>query len=96
MRPSSERWRASPRCLTARPGPLCINGVHDTIFPIQDYYLLLEHGDPKSAANWVMGEVLATVNATNGDIAHFSVRPADLASLLELVKKGTVSHTAAA
>jgi aspartyl-tRNA(Asn)/glutamyl-tRNA(Gln) amidotransferase subunit B len=52
-------------------------------------------GDGKAAANWVMGEVLATVNATNGDIAHFSVRPADLASLLALVKQGTVSHTAA-
>jgi aspartyl-tRNA(Asn)/glutamyl-tRNA(Gln) amidotransferase subunit B len=64
---------------------------------VADYF---EHvarplGDGKSAANWVMGEVLAAVNATNGDIAHFTVRPADLAALLELVKQGTVSHTAA-
>jgi hypothetical protein len=28
---------------------LCVNGVHDTVFPIADMYLLLEHGNPKSA-----------------------------------------------
>jgi len=51
--------------------------------------------DGKSAANWVMGEVAAAVNASGTDIANFSVRPADLAALLTLVKNGTVSHTAA-
>ncbi len=28
---------------------LLVNGAHDTIFPIQDMYLLLEHGSPKCA-----------------------------------------------
>jgi hypothetical protein len=28
---------------------LCVNGIHDTVFPIADMYLLLEHGNPKSA-----------------------------------------------
>ncbi len=28
---------------------LCINGVNDSVFPIADMYLLLEHGDPKWA-----------------------------------------------
>lgn len=28
---------------------LCVNGVDDSVFPIQDMYLLLEHGDPKTA-----------------------------------------------
>lgn len=28
---------------------LCINGVKDLITPIADYYLVLEHGDPKEA-----------------------------------------------
>ena len=64
---------------------------------VADYF---EHvarplGDGKSAANWVMGEVLAAVNASKREIAHFSVRPADLAGLLDLLKQGTVSHTAA-
>jgi esterase FrsA len=26
---------------------LCVNGTKDTIFPIEDHYLLFEHGDPK-------------------------------------------------
>jgi len=56
-------------------------------------------GDPKAAYNWVMGEVLAEVlaalRASSGDITHFRVRPADLAQLLNLVRDGTISHTAA-
>jgi hypothetical protein len=28
---------------------LCVNGLEDTVFPIQDMLLLLEHGDPKTA-----------------------------------------------
>jgi esterase FrsA len=28
---------------------LLVNGLHDSVFPIQDMYLLLEHGIPKSA-----------------------------------------------
>ena len=54
-----------------------------------------QHGDAKAAANWVMGEVLAALKATDQSIAHFTVRPADLATLLNLVRDGTVSHTAA-
>ncbi len=42
-----------------------------------------------------MGEVMAAVRASGVDIAHFRVRPADLAELLNLVRDGTISHTAA-
>jgi pimeloyl-ACP methyl ester carboxylesterase len=28
---------------------LCVNGVDDSVFPIADHYLLLQHGTPKSA-----------------------------------------------
>jgi esterase FrsA len=28
---------------------LCVNGVQDSVFPIADMYLLLEHGNPKAA-----------------------------------------------
>ena len=52
-------------------------------------------GDGKAAYNWVMGEVLAALRASGGDIAHFRVRPADLAQLLNLVRDATISHTAA-
>lgn len=53
------------------------------------------HGDAKAAANWVMGEVAATLKDSGRDIEHFSVRPRDLAALLDLVRQGTISNTAA-
>jgi aspartyl-tRNA(Asn)/glutamyl-tRNA(Gln) amidotransferase subunit B len=64
---------------------------------LADYYesVARAHGDPKVAANWVMGEVLAQLKATGGDIGTFRVRPQDLAVLLNLVRDGIVSHTAA-
>jgi aspartyl-tRNA(Asn)/glutamyl-tRNA(Gln) amidotransferase subunit B len=51
--------------------------------------------DGRAAFNWVMGEVLATLRSSGADIHHFRVRPADLAQLLNLVRDGTISHTAA-
>jgi hypothetical protein len=39
---------------------LLINGVKDTIFPIADMYLLLEHGGPKSARFWPTGHMART------------------------------------
>ncbi len=51
--------------------------------------------DGKGAYNWVMGEVMAALRSSRDQISHFKVRPADLAQLLNLVRDGTVSHTAA-
>ena len=64
---------------------------------IADYYesVARAHGEPKAAANWVMGEVLATLKTSGESISRFRVRPADLAALLGLVRDGVVSHTAA-
>jgi aspartyl-tRNA(Asn)/glutamyl-tRNA(Gln) amidotransferase subunit B len=64
---------------------------------LADYYesVARAHGDPKVAANWVMGEVLAQLKASGGDIGTFRARPHDLAVLLDLVRDGVVSHTAA-
>jgi aspartyl-tRNA(Asn)/glutamyl-tRNA(Gln) amidotransferase subunit B len=53
------------------------------------------HGDAKTAANWVMGEVAAMLKSTGIDIANFSVRPRDLAALLDMVRRGDISNTAA-
>ncbi|HEY3011509.1 MAG TPA: Asp-tRNA(Asn)/Glu-tRNA(Gln) amidotransferase subunit GatB [Gemmatimonadales bacterium] len=47
--------------------------------------------DPKVAANWVMGDVMTTYNQ-NGE---FPVSAERLASLIGLVRDGTVSHQAA-
>jgi len=52
-------------------------------------------GDPKAAANWVMGEVLAAINAAGTPIESLRVRPTDLAQLIKLVSEGLVSHAAA-
>jgi aspartyl-tRNA(Asn)/glutamyl-tRNA(Gln) amidotransferase subunit B len=64
---------------------------------LSEYYeaVARAHGDPKAAANWVMGEVLAQLKATGVDVDSFRVRPQDLAELLNLVRDGIVSHTAA-
>jgi aspartyl-tRNA(Asn)/glutamyl-tRNA(Gln) amidotransferase subunit B len=64
---------------------------------IADYFegVARQHGDAKTAANWVMGEVRATLNVTGQDIRHFSVRPADLAQLLGMVRDGKLSTSAA-
>ncbi len=51
--------------------------------------------DPKAAANWVRGTVLATLNASSGDLRNFPVRPADLAQLIKLVRDGALSNSAA-
>ena len=52
-------------------------------------------GDGKAAANWVLGEVLASLNADGGTIETFPVTPERLAQLIALVKEGQVSSTAA-
>jgi aspartyl-tRNA(Asn)/glutamyl-tRNA(Gln) amidotransferase subunit B len=64
---------------------------------VAEYYeaVARESGDPKTAANWVMGEVMAELKISGQDIDSFRVRPADLAQLLNLVRDDVVSHTAA-
>lgn len=36
---------------------LLINGIHDSVFPMTDMYLLLEHGSPKSARFFPVGHM---------------------------------------
>ena len=53
------------------------------------------HGDGKLAANWVMGECMAYLNAASLTIEQFAVPAEQLAALLGLVREGSVSHSAA-
>jgi aspartyl-tRNA(Asn)/glutamyl-tRNA(Gln) amidotransferase subunit B len=64
---------------------------------LADYFeaLASASGDSRNAANWVMGELLAAVNARGGTIAQFPVRPNDLGALLRMIDEGVVSHAAA-
>ncbi|MDQ3810582.1 MAG: Asp-tRNA(Asn)/Glu-tRNA(Gln) amidotransferase subunit GatB [Chloroflexota bacterium] len=65
--------------------------------PLADYFegVARMHGDAKTAANWIMGETLASLKANDTDIRQFRIRPADLARLLDLVRDGVLSNSAA-
>jgi aspartyl-tRNA(Asn)/glutamyl-tRNA(Gln) amidotransferase subunit B len=64
---------------------------------LADYYEAVVNAgaDSQEAANWVMGEVLAAVNAGGGSIEGFAIRPAPLAELLGLLAAGTVTRPVA-
>ena len=58
----------------------------------QYFETVVEAGpDPKTAANWVMGDVMAVYNETGS----FPVTAERLAALIDLVQNGTLSHQAA-
>jgi aspartyl-tRNA(Asn)/glutamyl-tRNA(Gln) amidotransferase subunit B len=61
--------------------------------PLADYFeaVVAAGVDPKTAANWVMGDVMTSFNQAGG----FPVGPARLAALVALVRGGIVSHQAA-
>ncbi|MGE5749399.1 MAG: Asp-tRNA(Asn)/Glu-tRNA(Gln) amidotransferase subunit GatB [Gemmatimonas sp.] len=68
-----------------------------TVTPsLADYFenTARESGDAKAAANWVMGEVQAAINASGASIDSLRVRPADLGQLIKLIRDGLVSHAA--
>jgi aspartyl-tRNA(Asn)/glutamyl-tRNA(Gln) amidotransferase subunit B len=87
-----ERYRASHVGLSDYDVDVLTSNV-----ALGDYFehVARQSGDPKAAANWVLGEVLATLKETNQTIGHFTVRPADLAVLIVLVGDGTISNSAA-
>ncbi len=62
-----------------------------------DYFerVARECADPKTAANWMMGEVLAALKSTGQAIDQFGVKPPDLSALIVMVRDGVVSHSAA-
>ncbi|NPV58239.1 MAG: Asp-tRNA(Asn)/Glu-tRNA(Gln) amidotransferase subunit GatB [Actinobacteria bacterium] len=47
--------------------------------------------DPKAASNWMMGELSAYLNAKGMEIEEVPVSPAQLAGMIKLVEKGTIS-----
>jgi aspartyl-tRNA(Asn)/glutamyl-tRNA(Gln) amidotransferase subunit B len=71
--------------------------VLTTSAELADYFegVARQSGDAKAAANWTINGVLAALNAGDGSLELFRVRPADLASLIKLVADGVVGHSAA-
>jgi aspartyl-tRNA(Asn)/glutamyl-tRNA(Gln) amidotransferase subunit B len=60
---------------------------------LADYFeATLRHGaPPKTAANWIMGELLALLNAEGTEIDMCRVTPKSLAALFALIDAGTIS-----
>jgi aspartyl-tRNA(Asn)/glutamyl-tRNA(Gln) amidotransferase subunit B len=63
---------------------------------VADYYELVARrvGDGKLSANWVMTDVLGWLNQQGTRIAAVPVGAEALGELIELVRAGTISHTA--
>ena len=57
--------------------------------------VLALHSDAKAVANWVNGEVRATLNESGASWTTGALAPERLAALLDLVRDGVVSSSAA-
>jgi len=57
--------------------------------------VLTLHADPKAVSNWVTGEVRAALNERSAEWTAVPLEPARLAALLNLLRDGTVSSSAA-
>lgn len=60
---------------------------------VSDYYekVATVGGDPRVAANWVMGELMGALNAEGKEISDSPVSPEQLGELISLIRKGDVS-----
>jgi aspartyl-tRNA(Asn)/glutamyl-tRNA(Gln) amidotransferase subunit B len=59
---------------------------------IADYFEALAAGrDGKAAANWVINDLLGALNKAGRSIEETPVSPAQLGSILDLIKEGTIS-----
>ena len=68
-------------------------GVLTSSRELADYYEAAAKaaGDPKTASNWVMGEVLRLLKEDGRLIAECPVKPEALADLIGMVEKGKIS-----
>ncbi len=65
---------------------------------LADYFenvLAYPRVDPKSAVNWITGELFSLMNQSGIDILHIAVSPLQLAQLLQLVDMGEINQTSA-
>lgn len=68
-------------------------GVLTASRALADYYEEAAHlsGQPKIAANWVMGDVLRLLNEEKKEIRQCPISPASLAEMIRLIQGGTIS-----
>ncbi len=64
---------------------------------IADYFekTVVKVKDPKRAANWIMGELMAMIKETKTEIASLSVTPEYMAQILVLVEEHKITGTTA-
>ena len=61
---------------------------------LADYFeaALAQYDNAKKLANWIMTEVMRVLKGEEGrDISHFPVQPDNLAKLMTMIDKGTIS-----
>ncbi len=59
---------------------------------IADYFEKVAEGrDGKTAANWVINDLLGALNRTGTDIESTPVSPDQLGAVIDLIKEGTIS-----
>jgi aspartyl-tRNA(Asn)/glutamyl-tRNA(Gln) amidotransferase subunit B len=68
-------------------------GVLTASRPLADYYeeVVRLSGEPKIAANWVMGDILRFLNEEKREIRECPIAPASLAGMIRLIQQGTIS-----
>src|SRR5262249_55750853 len=60
---------------------------------LADYFELAARagGDPKSAANWMMGDLARLLNASGREITESRISPDQLGAMIRLINEGTIS-----
>ena len=68
-------------------------GVLTTSRALADYFEEVARlsGQPKAAANWVMGDILRFLNDEKKSVGECPVSPENLASMIKLIQEGTIS-----
>ena len=68
-------------------------GVLTAMRAVSEYYETVARvsGDPKTAANWVMGDLMGLLKAEGKEIAESPVNPENLGELVKLIAKGELS-----
>jgi aspartyl-tRNA(Asn)/glutamyl-tRNA(Gln) amidotransferase subunit B len=61
--------------------------------PASEYFETVARvsGDPKTAANWVMGDLMGLLKADGTDIAASPITPGHLGELVKMIAKGEIS-----
>jgi aspartyl-tRNA(Asn)/glutamyl-tRNA(Gln) amidotransferase subunit B len=68
-------------------------GVLTAEKPLANYFekVVKLYNNPKVVTNWVMVELLGRLNAVNKEVEESPISPGQLAELLKLMEKGTIS-----